>query len=89
VVNAAIQTWGEGQYFTPPAGHKAVHEAGILKLDILKAQQQLNWRPVFGAAEAIEKSVLWYKHFTGSNALDLMQKDIAHYEQKLIAAQPS
>jgi CDP-glucose 4,6-dehydratase len=88
VVNTAIEVWGGGKFHTPPTEYKAVHEAGILKLDIDKAQQHLNWRPVFSAAEAIEKAVLWYKNFKGSNALDLIQKDIEHYEKKLLAVQP-
>jgi CDP-glucose 4,6-dehydratase len=89
VVNKAIEAWGGGKFHTPSVDYKAVHEAGILKLDIDKAQQQLNWRPVFNAAEAIEKAVLWYRNFTGPNALDLVQKDITYYEQQLLTAQPA
>lgn len=89
VVNRAIEVWGEGQFHTPPAEYKAVHEAGILKLDILKARQQLNWQPVFNAGEAIQKAVLWYKYYNGSNALDLVQKDILSYEEQLLTLEPS
>ncbi|OQP50811.1 CDP-glucose 4,6-dehydratase [Niastella yeongjuensis] len=89
VVNKAIEVWGGGKFQTPLGDYKAVHEAGILKLDIDKARQQLNWQPVFNAGEAIEKAVLWYKNFTGPNALDLMQKDITHYEQQLLTTQPA
>jgi CDP-glucose 4,6-dehydratase len=86
VVNVAIDVWGDGRFHTTEV-QKAVHEAGILKLNILKAQQQLNWQPVFSAAEAIEKAVLWYKCFNGSNAFELIQKDIISYEQQLAAVE--
>jgi CDP-glucose 4,6-dehydratase len=89
VVTRAIEVWGEGKFHTLLTEHKAVHEAGILKLDILKAQQQLNWQPVFNAGEAIQKAVLWYKYYNGSNALDLVQKDILSYEEQLLTSELS
>lgn len=87
VVHHAIQVWGEGHFHILPAAQNKLHEAGILKLDVLKAQQELNWKPVFNAGEAIEKTVLWYKQFTGSNAHDLICEDIKTYEQRLLISE--
>ena len=37
------------------------HEAGLLKLDISKTMNQLDWKPKLNAAKAIEKTISWYK----------------------------
>lgn len=37
------------------------HEATLLKLDITKAAEQLNWKPKLDAANAIEWTINWYK----------------------------
>lgn len=87
VVQRAIAVWGEGKFHTLPATQNKLHEAGILKLNVLKAQEQLNWQPVFNAGEAIEKTVLWYKQFKGSNAYDLICGDIRTYEQRLLISE--
>jgi CDP-glucose 4,6-dehydratase len=87
VVHHAIKVWGEGHFHILPASQNKLHEAGILKLDVLKARQQLNWQPVFNAGEAIEKTVSWYKQFTGSNAYDLVCENIYTYEQRLLISE--
>ncbi len=38
-----------------------LHEAGLLKLDISKAQRELSWRPKLTASEAINWTVDWYR----------------------------
>ena len=61
IVEMAAQQWGGGQYQfkEPEAG--TLHEAGLLRLDCSKAQQQLNWMPVWNAQKAITKTLNWYK----------------------------
>ncbi len=39
------------------------HEAGILKLDISKAKNSLNWRPKLNLSGALEYTIDWYQAF--------------------------
>lgn len=48
-------TWVNAQDETQP------HEAGLLKLDISKAKDQLGWKPKLTSKEAIEWTIDWYK----------------------------
>lgn len=60
LVNIAIQAWGHGTY----EHYKTVgqpHEAGLLKLDINKAINDLGWKPKWNANDAIDKTISWYK----------------------------
>lgn len=41
------------------------HEAGTLKLDSAKAQQQLGWRPRWKIESALEKTVAWHQAWRG------------------------
>lgn len=62
VVNRAISIWGEGE-LEIEQNAKAPHEAGLLKLDINKAVNELQWFPKLNANEAIEKTIAWYNVF--------------------------
>ena len=56
-----IREWGNGSWkYIPSEG--AVHEAGILRLDITKAIHRLGWEPVYGIDQAIRKTVEWYRN---------------------------
>ncbi len=61
VVDEVIRLWGKGEKRLNP--DKQPHEAGLLKLDISKAQSLLKWRPVYGIKEAIGETVHWYREF--------------------------
>ena len=37
------------------------HEAGFLKLDISKARDRLNWRPVWSLDKTLEKIIFWHR----------------------------
>lgn len=41
----------------------AVHEAGMLKLDMSKANYQLDWHPVWNMEKTIERISNWYKNY--------------------------
>jgi CDP-glucose 4,6-dehydratase len=62
MVELAINSWGSGE-FEIIRSDKQPHEAGLLKLDINKAINDLKWRPKFSAKIAIEKTIDWYKHY--------------------------
>jgi len=56
----------------------APHEAGLLHLDCGKARERLGWRPVWSAAETLERTAAWYRrqHETGELG---SRDDIARY----------
>ena len=59
------------------------NEAGLLKLDISKVINELNWKPVFNAQIAVERTINWYKnYYNGINVIKLMQSDIDYYQSK-------
>jgi CDP-glucose 4,6-dehydratase len=60
LVNEAIKIWGEGSVEIQN-NINGLHEAGLLKLDINKAVNELEWYPKFNANEAISKTISWYK----------------------------
>ena len=62
IVKMAITSWGSGNYEIDK-NNNSKHEAGLLKLDISKADSQLNWIPQMNANEAINSTVEWYKNF--------------------------
>ncbi len=56
------------------------HEAHLLSLDCTKAHQQLSWYPVWTTAQAIERTVGWYRAFYEQNQVDTAN-DLAVYVQ--------
>jgi CDP-glucose 4,6-dehydratase len=77
IVETAIYIFGKGQYHTPLSSNN-VHEAGLLKLDISKAINELNWRPKWTAKQAIEKTLAWYLNDT-KTAFSYTQQQILEY----------
>jgi hypothetical protein len=49
------------------------HEAGLLKLDIRKALNELDWKPVFNAELAIQRTINWYKKYRTILNSDIIQ----------------
>lgn len=56
----SIRVWGSGSYELEDSAAKP-HEAGILKLDITKAKNELSWTPKLNSDQAIEWTIEWYK----------------------------
>jgi len=82
MVKRSIEIWGSGNY-KPVADANSPHEAGLLRLDISKAIKELNWKPVFNASTAIERTINWYKcYYNEINASELMKLDIEYYQNK-------
>ena len=67
LVEIAIKAWGSGDWkdISDPS---EPHEAELLKLDISRALNELDWDPVFSAKEAIEKTIEWYKQAADKQA---------------------
>jgi CDP-glucose 4,6-dehydratase len=62
VVEALVRAWGSGSWEDrhDPA---APHEAGLLRLDIDKAQARLGWSPRWRFEETFRRTVEWYRAF--------------------------
>jgi len=81
MLELSVKFWGEGS-FRVETGVNQPHEAGLLKLDISKISNKLDWQPKWDASLAVENTMLWYKTFVthGQNAAkELMQKQIFDY----------
>lgn len=79
MVKKSIEFWGSGNFIIEKNHHNP-HEAGLLKLDISRALSELNWRPVFNAEIAIERTIAWYKdYYKGISAKELVKRDIDFY----------
>ena len=60
LVETAIAIWGKGHYDDIHSKMQP-HEAGLLKLDISKTQNELGWTPKYNSVQAIQLTVDWYK----------------------------
>ncbi len=82
VVGALIRAWGSGRWEDrhDPA---APHEAGLLRLDIEKAEARLGWTPRWRFEETFRRTVEWYRAFHGGAGPDalaaLCRRQIAEY----------
>jgi len=63
----AIESFGEGTYEVVKHANQP-HEAGLLKLDINKATNELGWLPKMSARQAINMTMDWYSHYITSPA---------------------
>ncbi len=80
LVQQAIAAWGRGTYrIERPEG--AVHEAQLLRLDCSKATQELQWKPKWNAAEAIDHTIEWYRLVLdeGQTALAVTRAQVESY----------
>ena len=59
---------------------KAVHEAGLLNLDIRKAKRILGWKPRWSFEKTVEETVKWYESVrNGESPMAVTQRQIAEY----------
>lgn len=80
VLDRAVHIWTHILFETPPQKDQP-HEAKLLRLDVSKAHQKLNWQPVWNTEAAIEYTILWYKNFYENKILNT-EKDLVDYVTK-------
>ncbi len=80
VVKQAISEWGSGTYNVLQNTNQP-HEAGLLRLDITKAEKEADWHPKMDAHQAIGKTIQWYKNATAENAFEYTKEQISQYQQ--------
>jgi CDP-glucose 4,6-dehydratase len=80
VVELAAKAHGSGRVHYP-ADFYGPHEAGWLTLEIAKARNVLGVVPRWTWAEAVHRSMTWYrKQHEGARARALCESEIAEYE---------
>ena len=62
MVEKAIKIYGNGKYKVEDQQNQP-HEAGLLKLDISKANDELQWFPKYNSEDAIKNTINWYKKY--------------------------
>ena len=71
--------WRKGTW-VDKSDPNAVHEAGLLNLDIRKARRVLGWKPRWGFEETVKNTVQWYAAVAGGcNPLAITREQIAAY----------
>lgn len=80
MVELAINRWKGGSYEILQKVNQP-HEAGLLKLDINKAQNHLGWEPKMRASEAVALSIEWYQQYYENNdtIADFTEQQILHF----------
>ncbi len=81
VIELAQRTWGDHSAVHWGQNELGMHEAGILRLDTSKSQDELGIRPVWSINQTVERAVEWYKKQNlGADALFLCGCDIHDFE---------
>lgn len=82
VAQRVVNYYGKGEVVV---GAKSdLHEAGLLMLNVEKAEKVLGWKPTFSANEAISKTVEWYKRFYNNEKMyDFTINQIREYEESI------
>jgi CDP-glucose 4,6-dehydratase len=85
VIELAQQTWGEYSAVHWGQSESGMHEAGILRLDTSKSQNELGIKAVWDINQAVERTVEWYKKLNqGIDTLSLCESDINDFESYAI-----
>jgi CDP-glucose 4,6-dehydratase len=74
----AIESWGGGGLIITEKNDSAVHEAGLLHLDINKALSAINWKPMWDIDTTVDSTISWYKSvlLNKKDARELLQMEI-------------
>lgn len=82
LIETILEHW-PGQWFNQ-ADPVAVHEAGLLNLQIDKAHHQLGWRPRWDYATTIQRTVAWYRNVhAGAEPWQCCVDDLAAYQDAM------
>ncbi len=75
-----ILKWRRGEW-VDRSDPQAVHEAGLLNLDIRKARRILGWKPRWNFAETVRQTVDWYDAIEkDADPIETTQRQIEDYD---------
>ncbi len=84
IVDNMIEKWGSGHWQIDNGSNP--HEANYLKLDITKANQKLNWSPVWDLDKTLNSIIDWQKHYIGgANMQDFSVSQIELYKRDALS----
>ncbi len=81
IAEKLVHFYGKGSIETE-IQENAVHEAGLLTLNIDKAKEKLNFRPRLSVDEAIKMTADWYREYQNADVLALCHRQIEEYLAK-------
>lgn len=82
VVQKVIGFYGKGEVIAEKKEN--LHEAGLLMLNVEKAEKVLGWAPTYSVDQAIENTIEWYKKFyNNKDMLDFTLEQINEYEKAM------
>jgi CDP-glucose 4,6-dehydratase len=81
ICNLARNNWSQID-FNLKSDHVFKHEANFLTLDISKAQNFLNWKPLWDSNLAIKNTLNWYRDFYNEKRI-LSLRNLDDYEKSL------
>lgn len=71
IADNICKIWGNGKILpTAIKEHSAPHEATLLSLDNLKAEQELQWKPKWDIYTSLEKTIEWYKKYYSNREVE-------------------
>jgi CDP-glucose 4,6-dehydratase len=78
IASKVVQYYGTGK-LKDISKPNALHEAGLLMLDIHKAKLELGWNPKMNIEQMIAMTVEWYKNYTNGNVYSICLEQIKQY----------
>jgi len=87
VVKKSVKAWGKGSYKIKK--DNKLHEAKFLRLDTGKSQFKLNWKPVYNADQAINKTINWYKEYYQNKNSDIYNFTVSQIDAYIQSAENS
>lgn len=80
IVTYMAEKWGSGATWIHDESNHP-HEAQLLKLDISKAKNRLNWSPKWNLSEGLDSIIEWHKIWSsGGDARKITLEQISKYE---------
>ena len=89
VADIAVESWGEGARWTAEEGLEARHhESPFLALDSSLARESLGWAPTWGAAEAVQRTISWWRSVLGGgDPRQAMARDLEDFTESQTPAE--
>ena len=85
IVEQAIHAWGGGMWQSASV-NESFAEAGILRIDSVKAQSELSWQPRWDYAKAVAQTILWNRKYRkGENMYDVCCEQLHEYEENVFS----
>ena len=73
-----VRQYGQGE-LKDVSSSDAIHEAGLLTLDITKARTLLGWQPALDFKETVTLVADWYRRYAQEDVYHICVQQIDHY----------